>query len=29
MDLVEQNMARADTVFRKAIPIEKRVGVGL
>ena len=29
IDLVEQNMAKADTVFRKAVPIEKRVGVGL
>ena len=29
IDLVEQNMAKADTVFRKAAPIEKRVGVGL
>ena len=27
--LVEQNMAQADTVFRKAVPIEKRVGTGL
>ena len=29
IDLVEQNMAKADTVFRKAVPIEKRLGVGL
>ena len=29
IDLVEQNMAKAGTVFRKAVPIEKRVGVGL
>ena len=29
IDLVEQNMAKADTVFRKAVPIEKRVEVGL
>ena len=27
--LVEQNTAKADTVFRKAVRIEKRVGVGL
>ena len=25
IDLVEQNMAKTDTVFRKAVPIEKRV----
>ena len=29
IDLVEQNMAKADTVFRKAVPIKKSVGVGL
>ena len=29
IDFVEQNMAKADTVFRKAVPIEKRVEVGL
>ena len=29
IDLVEQNMAKADTVFRKAVPIEKRVDAGL
>ena len=29
IDLVEQNMTKADTVFRKAVPIEKRVGAGL
>ena len=29
IDLVEQNMAKADTVFWKAVPIEKRAGVGL
>ena len=28
IDLVEQNMAKADTVFRKAVPVEYRV-VGL
>ena len=27
--LVEQNMGKADTVFRKAVRIEKRVGLGL
>ena len=29
IDLMEQNVAKADTVFRKEVPIEKRVGVGL
>ena len=29
IDLVEQNMVQADTVFQKAVPIEKHVGVGL
>ena len=29
IDFVKQNMAKADTVFRKAVPIEKRVEVGL
>ena len=29
IDLVEQNMTKADTVFRKAVPVEKRVGAGL
>ena len=29
IELVQQNMATADTVFRKGVPIEKRVGIGL
>ena len=29
IDLVWHNMATADTVFRKEVPIEKHVGIGL
>ena len=29
IDLVDQNTANADSIFQKAVPIEKRVGVGL
>ena len=29
IDLADQNMAKADTVFQKTVPIEKRVGIGL
>ena len=29
IDLLEENMAKADTVFQKAVPFEKHVGVGL
>lgn len=29
MDFKEQNMGKTEAVFQKAVPIEKRVGIGL